>query len=227
MLIRFATAAVDVDARSVSREDRAVHLTPKAFDVLVLLALARPRAVPKAEILERVWPDTFVTDASLARTVHEIREAIGDGRGAVIRTVHGHGYAFAAEAVEEYPELRPPPAAAGPGPPRALLYLGLQAIPLHDGVLVIGRDPAAAIAVPFPQVSWQHARLTVAAERVSIEDLGSKNGTYVRGQRLAAVTDLTDGDDVQMGTTRLVFVRAPGERGSTATATAPTDPAPT
>jgi hypothetical protein len=133
--------------------------------------------------------------------------------------VHGHGYAFAAEATEEYAELRPPPlAATHPDPPRAWLYLGVQPVPLHDGVLVIGRDPAASISVPFPQTSWQHARLTVTAARVSIEDLGSKNGTYVRGQRITAPTDLTDGDDVLMGTARFVFVRAPGERGTTATA---------
>ena len=94
----------------------------------------------------------------------------------------------------------------------------MQPVPLHDGVLVIGRDPAASISVPFPQTSWQHARLTVTAARVSIEDLGSKNGTYVRGQQLTAPTDLSDGDDVLMGTTRLVFVRAPGEHGTTATA---------
>ena len=120
MLIKFATATVDVDARTVSREESSVHLTPKAFDVLVLLAMARPRAVPKAEVLERVWPDTFVTDASLARTVHEIREAIADSDGTVIRTVHGHGYAFAAEAVEDTRNCsrrhRRPRSPARPGP---------------------------------------------------------------------------------------------------------------
>jgi DNA-binding winged helix-turn-helix (wHTH) protein len=224
MLIKFATTTVDVDARAVSHGHETVHLTPKAFDVLVLLAMARPRAVPKAEILDRVWPGTFVTDASLARTVHEIREAIGDRGGSVIRTVHGHGYAFAAEAVDEYPQLSPaPPAAAPAGPRRAWLYLGMQAIPLHDGLVVIGRDPGASISLPHPQTSWQHVRLMVSADRVTIEDLGSKNGTYVRGQRLTAPTDLTDGDDVLMGTTRLVFVRDAGKRGTTATAPEPVD----
>jgi DNA-binding winged helix-turn-helix (wHTH) protein len=221
MLIKFATTTIDVDARTVSYEAGLVHLTPKAFDVLVLLALARPRAVPKTEILDRVWPGTFVTDASLARTVHEIRDALGDADGSVVRTVHGHGYAFAADAVEEYPELRSARSAAPAGAPRAWLYLGVQPVPLHDGVLVIGRDPAASISVPFPQTSWQHARLTVSAAGVSIEDLGSKNGTYVRGQRLTAPTDLANGDDVLMGTTRLVFVRSPGGRGTTATAPGP------
>ena len=206
MLIKFATTTVDVDARSVSREQAVVHLTPKAFDVLVLLALARPRAVPKAEILDRVWPGTFVTDASLARTVHEIRDAVADTDGAIIRTIHGHGYAFAAEAVDEYPPLQPaPPGAARMGQRRAWLYLGLQAVALGDGELVIGRDPAAAIPLPFAQTSWQHARLTVTPVHVTIADLGSKNGTFVRGQRVTAPTVLSDGDDVLIGTTRLIF----------------------
>jgi DNA-binding winged helix-turn-helix (wHTH) protein len=221
MLIKFVTTTVDVDARSVSRNEGPVHLTPKAFDVLVLLALARPRAVPKAEILDRVWPGTFVTDASLARTVHEIRDAIGDADGSVIRTVHGHGYAFAADATEEQPQLRQPPAppsVAPVGAPRAWFYLGAQPIPLHDGVLTVGRDPSAEVSLPFPETSWQHVRLTVTAVGVTIEDLGSKNGTLVRGQRLTVPIDLGDGDEVLIGTTRLVFVRAPAERSSTATA---------
>jgi pSer/pThr/pTyr-binding forkhead associated (FHA) protein len=86
--------------------------------------------------------------------------------------------------------------------------------------VVIGRDPAASISVPNPQTSWQHVRLTVSAARVTIEDLGSKNGTYVRGQRLSAPTVLLDGDDILIGTTRLIF----GTDGQAATATAPGPP---
>jgi DNA-binding winged helix-turn-helix (wHTH) protein len=214
MLIRFAATTVDVDARAVVRDQRPVHLTPKAFDVLVLLAVARPRAVPKAEILDRVWAGTFVTDASLARTVHEIREAIGDSAGRVIRTVHGHGYAFAAEAVEERPHAQAAPAP----PPRGWLYLGVQAFPIHDGAAMIGRDPAAAVTLPFPQTSWHHARVTATVDRVTIEDLASKNGTFVGGIRVTAPTALAGGDDVLIGTTRLVFIRAAADGSSTDTA---------
>jgi DNA-binding winged helix-turn-helix (wHTH) protein len=219
MIITFGTTTVDVEARSVSRDRHPVHLTPKAFDMLVMLATARPRALPKAEILERVWPGTFVTDASLARTVHEIRDAIGDADGSIIRTVHGHGYAFAAEAIEEQPQRSP----AVLGPPRGWLYLGIQPIPLHDGVWMIGRDPAATLSLPFPEASWHHVRLTVNAAGVTIEDLGSKNGTFVGGRRVTAPTELGDGDELHIGVSYLRFVR-PAPDAGTATAPEPRGP---
>ena len=222
MIIKFGTSALDVDARALHRDGVPVHITPKAFDVLALLAMTRPRAVKKTEILERVWPDTFVTDASLARTVHEIRDALGDADGVVIRTVHGHGYAFGVDATNEYPT--PPPAGPGEpvGAPRAWLHFGLQTVPLHDGEVVIGRDPAVAIPVSFPLTSWHHARLTVSFRGVTIEDLGSKNGTRVRGERLTARVALSDGDDVTIGTAAFVF--RSGTARTATTDTAPSTP---
>jgi DNA-binding winged helix-turn-helix (wHTH) protein len=105
---RFLACVLDTEARSLRRHD--VHLTAKAFEVLALLVSERPRAVPKAELLEAVWPGTFVTDASLARTIHEIRAAIGDDKtGVAIRTVHGHGYSFVAEAEDDEPHFWDPP----------------------------------------------------------------------------------------------------------------------
>lgn len=222
MIIKFGTSTLDVNARRLLRDGAPVHVTPKAFDVLVLLAQARPRAVKKAEILERVWPDTFVTDASLARTVHEIRDVLGDADGAVIRTVHGHGYAFGVDATNEYPTPRSTGPGEPVGAPRAWLHFGLQTVPLHDGEMVIGRDPAVAIPVSFPLTSWHHARLTVSFRGVTIEDLGSKNGTRVRGERLVAALALRDGDDVTIGTAEFVF-RSGAARTAT-TDTAPSTP---
>ena len=105
MVIRFRDCVLDRDARALVRRGRPVHLTPKAFDVLALLVSERPRALKKVEILDRVWPGTFVTDASLTRTIHEIREAIGDESSTTIRTVHGHGYAFAAEVAGRHAQF--------------------------------------------------------------------------------------------------------------------------
>ena len=102
MRTRFLECVLDTDARLLKRAEVEVHLTAKAFEVLVLLISERPRVVRKAELLEVVWPGTFVTDASLARTIHEIRGAIGDNpAGLAVRTVHGHGYSFVAETFDE------------------------------------------------------------------------------------------------------------------------------
>src|SRR5262245_30086639 len=117
MAVRFLDCELDADARLLLRGGALVHLTPKALDLLLLLVAERSRAVSKNELLERIWPGTFVTDASLARTVHEIREAIDE---AAIRTVHGHGYAFALAATNVEP-VPPPVARPTPGAPSAWL----------------------------------------------------------------------------------------------------------
>ncbi len=203
MIVRFLDCVTDGAARSLLRNGAALHLTPKSFDVLWLLVSERPRVVGKAEILDRVWPGTFVTDASLTRTIHEIREALGDDVGpAAIRTVHGRGYAFRAEAGH----VEPKPATVSPMEPvRAWLLVGTRAIALRDGEATIGRDPTVAAPLEALLASWHHARVHVAGALVTIEDLGSKNGTEVRGQRVATVTRLQDGDDILIGATRIVF----------------------
>ena len=96
--IRFGDCTLDIDARQLVRGGRATHLPPKAFELLRLLIESRPRVLPKTELIERVWPGVFVSDASLAKVVSRLRKAIGQEDDArIIRTVHGCGYAFAAE----------------------------------------------------------------------------------------------------------------------------------
>jgi DNA-binding winged helix-turn-helix (wHTH) protein len=205
MAIRFCDCILDPDARALVRDGVTVHLTPKAFDVLALLLSERPRALKKGEILDRVWPGTFVTDASLTRTIHEIRDAIGDERSTTIRTVHGHGYAFAADAVEEEANSEASAAAFADRRVFGWLLVGVHSTPLLEGIATIGRDPTTTVPLQSPQSSWHHARLEVSADHVRLEDLGSKNGTLVRGERITGPIDLQDGDDIIIGATRLVF----------------------
>lgn len=211
MRIRFGDCVLDGDARLLLRLGGAVHLTSKAMDTLLLLAVERPRVVGKRELLDRVWPETFVTDASLSRTVHEIRDAIGDATASMVRTVHGHGYAFAAEAYDE------PQTGAPSAPPEIVgwIHASGRAIPLAAGDAVIGRDPNVAVALDSVHVSWHHARLRTSRTGVVIEDLGSKNGTRVCGDVLTAARALCDGDEIIVGLTKLVF--RSGTRWSTAT----------
>ena len=202
MAVRFLDCELDPDARILRRRGRPVHLTPKALDLLVVLVTERPRAVPKTELLDRIWPGTFVTDASLARTVHEIREAIGDA--AAIRTVHAHGYAFAVGAMEIEPTPDQPTSASSQDV-RVWIVLDGRAVPLADGASTIGRDPSVAMPLTSAQVSWHHARLEISGVDAVIEDLGSKNGTSVNGVRISAPAALGDGDAIDIAGTRLVF----------------------
>ena len=80
----------------MTRGGEDLHLTPKAFDLLLLLVEAAPRVVPKAELHTRLWPDSFVADTTLVGLVKEVRRVLGDTDAAapLIRTVARVGYAL-------------------------------------------------------------------------------------------------------------------------------------
>jgi DNA-binding winged helix-turn-helix (wHTH) protein len=197
MIYRFGRAVLDYRARQLLVEGQEVHLSPKALELLALLIANRSRAVPKRELLDKLWPDSFVEETNLAGLAAEIRRAVGDSahRPAVLRTVHGFGYRFVADVVEA--DLR---AAA-----RACLVFENRTLLLLEGSSVIGRAPDATIRCDVTGVSRYHARVTVSGPEVLLEDLGSKNGTYVQGERIAAAARLSDGDDIRLGTARLTF----------------------
>ena len=201
MKIRFADCTLDVDSRQLVRGGDDAHLPPKAFELLKLLIENRPRVLQKAELIERIWPGVFVSDASLAKVVSRIRTAIGqrDDSG-IIRTVHGCGYAFAAELDERPAE---PETTASQAACR--LVCGRREFPLAPGEHVVGRDATASIRLDSPKVSRQHARLTVRGVSVTVQDLGSKNGLFVRGIRVTAPRTLQPGDDLRIGPFALVL----------------------
>lgn len=85
------------------------------------------------------------------------------------------------------------------------LRAGTMKVVLSPGVLVIGRGEDAQIVVDEPGVSRTHARLVVGARDVRIRDAGSRTGTFVNGRRLAEETTLSLGDEITIGTHRLVL----------------------
>jgi DNA-binding winged helix-turn-helix (wHTH) protein len=208
MRVRFGECTFDAERREVRREDRAAHLSPLAFGLLELLVGRRPNAVSKDELLRVLWPDAFVTEASLAGLVSEIRREIGEDarEPRYLRTVHGFGYAFSDGA----------PSAADEDAVFRLLW-GLREIPLADGENLLGRDPAATVAIDDPTVSRHHARIVVHPAGARLEDLGSKNGTWVAGRRIGSPRPLTDGDVIRVGPATMTF-RSFSPGGSTATA---------
>src|SRR5215510_11673268 len=96
MIARFGTFTFDSQQRQVLRQDGTVlHLTSKAFDLLGILLEAAPSVVPKTDLHERLWPQTFVSDATLAGLVKELRRAFRHTHSAkFLRTSYGVGYAF-------------------------------------------------------------------------------------------------------------------------------------
>jgi DNA-binding winged helix-turn-helix (wHTH) protein len=206
---------VDIGARLVRQEGIDVHLPPKAFELLLILVRNQPNAVPHEQLQATIWPGIHVSETSLAALVTQLRKALGDtaGDGRVIRTLHRVGYAFIGDAVVAGHT-------PGTGEPVCWLIWRRESIEVRAGESVIGRDRGCAVQIDADSVSRHHARLHVTGREVSLEDLGSKNGTWVSGERIHDTVPLTDGACFRLGseTVRLEF--AIDER-PTKTATVP------
>jgi DNA-binding winged helix-turn-helix (wHTH) protein len=197
LTVRFADYRLDGDERRLTRGGEDVHLTPKAFDLLCVLVAEAPRVVPKAELHQRLWPQTYVSEATLTGLVKEVRRAIDDPGGCSrVRTVHGVGYAFAADAADQRSPLP-----AG----RHWLLVSGRSIVLVAGENLIGRDTAAAVCLDYAGVSRRHARVTLDARGATIEDLGSKNGTRVGEHVVTGAVRLENGDAIRVGPAVLVY----------------------
>lgn len=199
MRLRFGGFTLDIGQRRLEQEGRDVHLAPKAFELLALLIAERPRALAKDEIMAAVWTGVFVGDSTLATTIRDLRRALEDSADEprFIRTVHGFGYAFVGEVTGD---------ASGDAAvsPWRLVHDGRELV-LREGANVIGREGPGVVAIDASTVSRQHARVTVAGPRVTCEDLGSKNGTWIDNVRVSTVTPAGDGAEIRLGSVVVVL----------------------
>jgi DNA-binding winged helix-turn-helix (wHTH) protein len=208
--LRFGAFVFEGAARELRQGDRRIDLSPKAFQLLEALLAERPRALSRAELTDCLWPGIAVGYSSLAGVVAELRKALDDNPSEprFLRTVHRFGYAFCGEASEE-------PLAGRASVACALFWEG-RMIGLVEGENVIGRDESCSVRIDVARVSRRHACIRVRGNGASIEDLVSKNGTFLRGRRLTGVAALDDGDEIEVGGARLTFRAAHGP-GSTVT----------
>lgn len=201
--------------RALTRGLDPVALSPKAYQLLETLVASRPAALSKAELQHVLWPDTFVVEKNLANLVSEIRRALDDTTSTprFIRTVPKFGYAFLSQADTGCADGAAPRGDIA----RYLVTWAGGRVPLEDGDHVVGRDPDLALFIDSQTVSRRHALLRISASGATIEDLTSKNGTFVNEQRCAAPTSLVDTDVIRVGSVgmRLRAIRA---FGSTVTA---------
>jgi pSer/pThr/pTyr-binding forkhead associated (FHA) protein len=135
--------------------------------------------------------------------------------------VHGFGYAFLAEVRDESAPAASDQDGRGTTPAAsafltARLLWENRLIPLSPGENILGRDDEVHVRIDAPSVSRHHARIRVkAGEAATIEDLGSKNGTWVAERRLLdAPATLHDGEAIKLGKVELVYLEAK-EKGST------------
>jgi hypothetical protein len=199
----------DADRRQLLRSGAEVHLSPKAFELLKVLIDNRPRALSKNELHEHLWPATFVSEANLASLIAEVREALGDParHSRFIRTAHRFGYAFCGEEM---------PAADGADVASfCWLLKDGRRVPLRPGENILGREDDG-VRIDSPTVSRRHARISISGDEAILEDLGSKNGTFVCGEPVLAPVRLNDGDEVRTGSVVFCF-RMIGLKSVTAT----------
>ena len=189
MSVRFGRFALIEERRQLTKDGEPVPLSPKAFRLLQILIEQRPNAVPKEQVIEQLWPDVAVEEANVRNLIAEIRGAIGND---MVRTVHRFGYAFEGVAFAGQRIA-------------ARLDDAARTYPLAEGVNIIGRDLHCAVAFDARGVSRQHARIQLAGGIAFVEDLGSKNGTWVNGSRIETKAPLHDGDKIRFGMATLTF----------------------
>lgn len=199
MSYEFGEFVFDPARQELLRDGHSVHLTRKAMQLLQILIDHRPNVVSHDTLHDQLWPDVVVVEANLKNLVADLRTALDDHQreGRFLRTVHGRGYAFTDHVV--YSRL-------GGRRKERLVFLERngERLFLQPGENVIGRGGSANLVIDDRQVSRHHARVVLAPDSVSVQDLASHNGTFVRGERIEGRAELRDGDELRLGHITLV-----------------------
>lgn len=187
--IEFGDFTLDEEAGELLSAEGAVPLMPTEYRLLRYFAGHPKRLLAKQELLDAIWPDAHVTDASLARAVATLRKALGDAarEPRYIETLPRRGYKFIA-AIE-----------AAVHSSRFRLFCDGRMYPLRIGENILGRDRDSVVPIESTGVSRRHAIVTVEPNAATVTDLHSMNGTFVNGQEVSGTLTLSDGDDIRIG----------------------------
>jgi Tol biopolymer transport system component/DNA-binding winged helix-turn-helix (wHTH) protein len=144
----FGPFRVDVGKRLLTRDGAPVPLTPKVFDILVLLLQHRGEVVEKDDLVREIWRGLVVEENNIARHISTLRKMLDDGRGVKswIATIPGRGYQFTGDVDERHvedpaPPITPPIAPASTRPWRTA--------PRWQTTAIVGTALAAAIIVAY------------------------------------------------------------------------------
>jgi DNA-binding winged helix-turn-helix (wHTH) protein len=221
MSVEFGEFTFDWDGRQLFRAAAPVHVSPKALELLHVLVERRPSAVSKAELHETLWPSTFISDATLTSLVGDLRRSLDERarQGRFVRTVHRFGYAFCGTVLER-PSRHVRRARAGAG---CWVICEIGQIALYEGDNLLGRDRDVAVWFDSVDVSRRHANISIAGDQAMLEDLDSRNGTFVGGERVTRPYRLADGDRIGLGSVTVTF-RVAAASGSTQSRRSPRAP---
>jgi DNA-binding winged helix-turn-helix (wHTH) protein len=204
---RFGDFDLDVAAFTLRRQGTAVRLEKIPMEVLVLLVEHAGTLVARDSIYAALWgSDVFLDrDAAINTAIRKIRKALGEDADhpRFVETVVGKGYRFVGSIVPGTIDAERQVASYR-------VTRGTHAFALQTGENVIGRDPDVQVFLDHPSVSRRHARISIRAGRVVLEDLKSRNGTCVDGRGITSPTELHDGAIIGVGPITLTFVSLPG-----------------
>lgn len=182
----------------ISRGEEQRKLRPRVTELLLCLAQADGKLVSKRQLIDHVWRSEFVTENALTHLIAELRAALGDSSADphFVETIPRRGYRLIAEVEKctfaSAPEIDETPRFA------LVDENGLE-LALAEGENLIGRTSEARVRIDASEVSRRHARILIHGGSASIEDLGSKNGTYLRGRRIRAPERLDHADEITIG----------------------------
>jgi DNA-binding winged helix-turn-helix (wHTH) protein len=194
---QFGDFTMEIAARQLLEHGRLIHVSPKAFDLLHILVTQRPAVVSKDELNQRLWPDTFVSEVNLATLVAELRRALREDAAhpRFIRTVHRRGYAFSGPATAGVPRSETSIDSLG----SHWVVWEAGRVRLARGDNLLGRGRRVTVWLDSPTISRRHARIVISGSDAIVEDLGSRNGTFVRGEKVTSPVPIRDGDEIRVG----------------------------
>ena len=197
---RFGEFHLDIAAYALSRAGKRIKLEKLPMELLILLVGSAGTLVDRSTIQAALWgSDVFVERDSATNTaVRKIRHALGDDadRPRFVETVVGKGYRFIA-SIEGCAERRPFPAFS--------VTRGKQEFMLGGGDNLLGRDPEARVCIDHPSVSRRHAQISILPNRATLEDLESRNGTFLSGRRIDSPIDIHHGAIIGLGPITVTF----------------------
>ena len=204
---RFGDFELDVAAFTLRREGTPVRLERIPMEVLVVLVEHAGTLVARDSMHAALWgSDVFLDrDAAINTAMRKIRKALGEDadQPRFVETVVGKGYRFVGPVVRDTMDAERQVA-------NYRLTRGTHAFALQNGENLIGRDPDVHVFLDHPSVSRRHARISITAGRVTLEDLNSRNGTCVDGRGITSPTELHDGTIIGVGPMTLTFVSLSG-----------------
>lgn len=220
---RFGEFELDGAAYTLSRTGHRIKIEKIPMEVLILLVQRAGILVNRTEIRADLWnSDVFVDqDAAINTAIRKIRRALGDDaeHPRFVETVVGKGYRFVAPVAAQSADVDLKGSDVDAGAvssdrrhgrlPNYLLTRGKREFFLDKGENLLGRDQEARVHVDHPSVSRRHARVSIDSTSAVLEDLNSRNGTFLDGRRIEAPAEIHHGAIIGLGPITLTLVVLP------------------